>query len=320
MSDRSTLATADSGRQAMVVAGLFAAVVALAIVVVVAPDLVPIPTASSDEFVPPDRPEPVLTPEEAARAKAIAEAAETPPADLLAGPVSGMLGRQLVDAPPLPASMRSHEVDAAASSYDDLMGYDGKVFAAPAGKPLLVEGRKTPRSLPKPRSRKAPAAKTPKKARKVNQADKVPAAAAVAEVAPAAPEVAAAPAERAAPPVPADQVPQTLTRAKRSLNQGDPRGAVQAYRQALASQPGNLRARYGLAKARYAMNDVSKAREELRRVLKASPQHSGALLMMASVLRETGDKGGAKTQYQRYLSAHPEGRHASEVKRMLAKL
>ncbi len=330
--------SADSGAQAALVGALFAAVVALTgLMVAVTPE----PTAA--EAVEGEaEPEPAPAPESAtpsaelsARDEAIARAAETRPAELLGRPVAGLLGRQVANAPPLPASMRSHEVDGAASKYDDLLGYDGRVFKRVAGRPLLVEGRKTPRALsppgrdaqaPPPARRRSPSGV----ARPERPADSPATASPSQDVPPVGKAAAAvattpAPAEQEAEEAPAvalegESVKETLGRAQRSLNRGDPRGAVQAYRQALAGDPGSLAARYGLAKARYAMNDVARARQELGGVLKASPQHSGALLMMAIILRETGDRGGAKTQYERYLSAHPEGRHAGEVKRMLAQL
>ena len=107
---------------------------------------------------------------------------------------------------------------------------------------------------------------------------------------------------------------------KKKLRSGNPKGAEVLYRQVLSKNPGNLKARYGLAKALYASNRVPFARKELGRVLAVRGSHGGALLMMGSILQSQGKKAAAKNYYKKYLDTHPNGRRADEIRSILSRL
>ena len=107
---------------------------------------------------------------------------------------------------------------------------------------------------------------------------------------------------------------------RKLLLSGDPTKAERAYRMALKKSPSSARARYGLAKALYQRNKAGEATAELRKILKANKNHGSALLMMGSLLQEQGQAGQARTYYQRYLDARPNGRRADEVRSILGRL
>jgi tetratricopeptide (TPR) repeat protein len=111
-----------------------------------------------------------------------------------------------------------------------------------------------------------------------------------------------------------------ITQGRKLLLSGNPTTAEKAYRLALKKGPGSARARYGLAKALYQRNRGSEATSELRKILKANRNHGPSLLMMGSLLQEQGQAGQAKTYYQRYLDARPNGRRADEVRSILGRL
>ncbi|MGB0590934.1 MAG: tetratricopeptide repeat protein [Myxococcota bacterium] len=111
-----------------------------------------------------------------------------------------------------------------------------------------------------------------------------------------------------------------ITQGRKLLLSGNPTTAEKAYRLALKKSPGSARARYGLAKALYQRNRGSEATAELRKILNANRNHGPSLLMMGSLLQEQGQAGEAKTYYQRYLDARPNGRRADEVRSILGRL
>jgi len=137
---------------------------------------------------------------------------------------------------------------------------------------------------------------------------------------PAAEEVAeAAPAD--GPTVdPNASAKELISQGRKFLLSGNPTTAEKAYRLALTKSPSSTRARYGLAKALYQKNRAAEATTELRKILGANKNHGAALLMMGSLLQEQGQSSQARTYYQRYLDARPNGRRADEVRSILGRL
>ena len=113
---------------------------------------------------------------------------------------------------------------------------------------------------------------------------------------------------------------ELIAQGRKLLLSGQPGTAEKAYRLALQKKAGSARARYGLAKALYQRNRASEAIAELRKILSANKNHGSALLMMGSLLQEQGQAGQARTYYQRYLDARPNGRRADEVRSILGRL
>ena len=113
---------------------------------------------------------------------------------------------------------------------------------------------------------------------------------------------------------------ELIAQGRKLLLSGSAGSAEKAFRLALKKKGSSARARYGLAKALYQRNRGAEAIAELRKILNANKNHGSALLMMGSLLQEQGQAGQAKTYYQRYLDARPNGRRADEVRSILGRL
>ena len=111
-----------------------------------------------------------------------------------------------------------------------------------------------------------------------------------------------------------------IAQGRKLLLSGNPSTAEKAYKMALSKQPSSARARYGLAKSLYQRNKAPEAIGQLRKILSANKNHGSALLMMGSLLQEQGQASQAKSYYQRYLDARPNGRRADEVRSILGRL
>jgi tetratricopeptide (TPR) repeat protein len=113
---------------------------------------------------------------------------------------------------------------------------------------------------------------------------------------------------------------ELIAQGRKLLLSGNPTTAEKAYRLALTKSSTSARARYGLAKALYQKNRATEATAELRKILSANKNHGPSLLMMGSLLQEQGQSSQARTYYQRYLDARPNGRRADEVRSILGRL
>jgi tetratricopeptide (TPR) repeat protein len=166
-----------------------------------------------------------------------------------------------------------------------------------------------------PRSR---ASASPQKA---ERAGRSPSAQAAAAAKPTEPTVGAAEPTTGGPAVdPNATTKELIAQGRKLLLSGNPTTAEKAYRLALTKNSGSARARYGLAKALYQRNRASEATAELRKILSGNKNHGSALLMMGSLLQEQGQAAQARSYYQRYLDARPNGRRANEVRSILARL
>jgi tetratricopeptide (TPR) repeat protein len=95
----------------------------------------------------------------------------------------------------------------------------------------------------------------------------------------------------------------------------------QRYRAALAyaeehlrQHPRSFQLRYIEATLLRALGDVAKSRQELQRVLDASPEYANAHYSMALLLRdELGRYAEADRHFREYLRLAPRGLHAEEV-------
>lgn len=157
--------------------------------------------------------------------------------------------------------------------------------------------------------------------RKAERAGGTPSAQAAPAPKPAEPTVGAAeptPGEAAVDPNATTK--ELVAQGRKLLLAGNATTAEKAYRLALTKSSGNARARYGLAKALYQRNRASEATAELRKILSGYKNHGSALLMMGSLLQEQGQAAQARSYYQRYLDARPNGRRANEVRSILARL
>ncbi|MCB9727997.1 MAG: tetratricopeptide repeat protein [Deltaproteobacteria bacterium] len=111
-----------------------------------------------------------------------------------------------------------------------------------------------------------------------------------------------------------------LRQARRELGSGAPEVAVDGFRSVLGADPGNTKARLGLAQALYESNRVTEAREQVKRVLESEPTHGRALLLMASIAQEQGPVSEARAYYKTYLKHYPNGTSAPEVRGILDRL
>ena len=194
------------------------------------------------------------------------------------------------------------------------------------GKPLAIRPNAAVITKKKPGA--APSAARPKTAvttRKPSRAEAAPKAAPKTEPTPEEKTPPAAEESAEAAPSgptldPNASAKDLISQGRKLLLSGNPTTAEKAYRLALTKSPSSTRARYGLAKALYQKNRAAEATSELRKILSANKNHGAALLMMGSLLQEQGQSSQARTYYQRYLDARPNGRRADEVRSILGRL
>ena len=92
------------------------------------------------------------------------------------------------------------------------------------------------------------------------------------------------------------------------------RAALQYAEEHLRQHPRAYRLRYIEATLLRALGDVAKARQELQRVLDASPDYADAHYSMALLLRdELGSYVEADRHFREYLRLQPSGQHAEEA-------
>jgi predicted Zn-dependent protease len=92
------------------------------------------------------------------------------------------------------------------------------------------------------------------------------------------------------------------------------RAALQYAEEHLRRHPRAYRLRYIEATLLRALGDISKSRQELQRVLDASPDYADAHYSMAVLLRDQlGSYTEADRHFREYLRLAPRGQHAEEA-------
>lgn len=92
------------------------------------------------------------------------------------------------------------------------------------------------------------------------------------------------------------------------------RNALQYAQEYLRRHPRAYRLRFVEATLLSALGDVARAREELEKVLNASPRHADAHYSLAVLLRdELGNHLEADAHFRSYLRLAPGGAHAEEA-------
>jgi tetratricopeptide (TPR) repeat protein len=122
---------------------------------------------------------------------------------------------------------------------------------------------------------------------------------------------------RAEPAAAAATADGAVAQGKQHLGKADWGKAVAAFSEALALEPGNLKALAGRGQALFELKKTGEAVKDLQAVLAASPNHPQALLILGTVAQEQGRKTDARDYYQRYLRRYPSGRRAWTLRRYL---
>ncbi|HYQ03427.1 MAG TPA: tetratricopeptide repeat protein [Polyangiaceae bacterium] len=92
------------------------------------------------------------------------------------------------------------------------------------------------------------------------------------------------------------------------------RAALQYAEEHLRRHPREYRLRYIEATLLRALGDIAKSRQELQRVLEASPDYADAHYSMAVLLRDQlGSYVEADQHFREYLRLAPRGQHAEEA-------
>ena len=143
--------------------------------------------------------------------------------------------------------------------------------------------------------------------------------------APKAPEkpVAKAPEEPKAPekaPADPEKLKAHLSKGETSLSRGSLRTARREFKEALKLDPKSASAHSGLAMVYVELGKDRSAKAEAWRALKLDRKQARAHLVLALIATNDRDKESAKRSYAQYLRLAPNGRHASEVRRVLESL
>ena len=96
--------------------------------------------------------------------------------------------------------------------------------------------------------------------------------------------------------------------------------AIEYARPYLGKHPGDHRTRYVLATLYAGVGDLDRAQAEAEGVIAARPAEPEPHFLLATVLRDAGDRVGADAQFREYLALAPRGVHADEARasRLLA--
>jgi hypothetical protein len=104
-----------------------------------------------------------------------------------------------------------------------------------------------------------------------------------------------------------------------SYRSGDFPGAVASYERAVRIRE-TSDAQAALGRALSDAGRPGEALAALRRATVLDASNGAAWLALGEVQLTGGDPGGARTSYERYLAVEPAGRHAEEVRAVLARL
>src|SRR5262249_12659566 len=127
-------------------------------------------------------------------------------------------------------------------------------------------------------------------------------------------------AAESAPAATQSGVAQREARARALLAMGDLDGAAEELRALLRQSPDAVQARYALAVALMAKQDWSAARSELDEVLRRQPDMVPALYSLGLVRYAQGDLNGAMEAYRQVLARNPEHADARYNLALLLKL
>lgn len=268
---------------------------------------------------------PPAAPEVAATA-APAAAAEAPPAPRQSAPPDepgAQAGAAPKAAPSAPTTAKAAPVE----------GANRDEPGAPARAKAEPDKKNEPDKGPAPPAAKAEPPKPAAPPKRPEQADATAAEAkAAAPAATGAPEQKPEPAEaKAAEPAKEPEAKPATADAKATAAKAvdeaaalagkrDWRGAAEGYTRALAAEPGNTKALVGRGQANFELKKMEAAKSDLEAVLRVSPTHATALLLLGSIAQEQGRKAEARGYYERYLKRYPSGRRAPEIRALLDKL
>jgi hypothetical protein len=100
-------------------------------------------------------------------------------------------------------------------------------------------------------------------------------------------------------------LPEVLQGAASARRAGDTTRARMLYERALALNPGNAEAHYGLGEIARATGDIAGAKRSYEAAIATSPRYTPALLALADTQWDSGDKEAAKQRYREILSIMP---------------
>jgi tetratricopeptide (TPR) repeat protein len=119
---------------------------------------------------------------------------------------------------------------------------------------------------------------------------------------------------------PARPYNELVVEAKRALETGRNRRALELYQQALAQQPAGADALTGLAYVHLDRGQAGKAISLFKQVLAHDGQHAPALFGLGEAYREQGQRQAALEAFKQYLAAQPAGPDAEIAKRQIQQL
>jgi len=186
--------------------------------------------------------------------------------------------------------------------------------AAAQAQPAVVAQPAAPvqAAPPAPSAQVAPAQPTTEAAAPAQPSDQ---AAAQAEPAQVAPPVQAANAE------PANHAGDVLlAQAQKAYDRGQFSQAIKLYEQANAIVPEDPAVSLGRGLTYYELGDLDHSAAAMTRVLELDPKNARAELLLGAIAQERGQAGVAKQHYKKYLELEPNGEHAAETRKLLARL
>ena len=105
------------------------------------------------------------------------------------------------------------------------------------------------------------------------------------------------------------------------FDSGQPKEAIEAYRQYLAVKPDNSDVRTDMGIMYRALGDFDRAIEEFKKVAQSDPKHVNSRYNIGIVLlHDKGDIKGAIKAWEEYLKVDPKGEKAERVKAQMENL
>lgn len=247
--------------------------------------------------------------------------AETPASNTLptAPPPPPVVIEPLAPTPTVPAKPEAAPQPATPPESPAVVAENPAPKAATQDKPPAAE---TPPPEVKPAPVEAAPAKGPiasGKGKGGKAAAALAAKAAAKPVAPTQPVVAKAPVEKApvdAKPVGAaknTQVAELVSLAKRKLEDGDPDAATDGFSRAVALDPKNTEALFGLGAAAFEKGDFDTAIRHLTKAARLSPKRASYLLLLADSQLKARRYGDAIATCKRVLAADPGSTKAKQI-------
>jgi cytochrome c-type biogenesis protein CcmH/NrfG len=105
------------------------------------------------------------------------------------------------------------------------------------------------------------------------------------------------------------------------FDSGQPKEAVEAYRQYLAVKPDNPDVRTDLGIMYRALGEFDRAIEEFKKAAQSDPKHANSRYNMGIVLlHDKGDIKGAINAWEEYLKADPSSERAQRIRSQIQKM